>query len=393
MWPTQFSWRVVFPVLLVTPLVWAGLTWTLATLAPRHKMTARVAAVPRPSDETSLAPDRPDGVANPPLVEPSSPSTPPPFSSHPFRTPPPLPVPPGDGKARQPQEPAPPARSDLPPELHVRVDRAVERGLFYLSKQQSDDGSWSPSDYTLAMTALGGLTLLESGVPRDDQRVQRAARSIREQALRNHQSTHTYTVSLVILFLDALQAAEDRPLLRTLALRLIAGQQADGGWSYQVPKLSETDERQLFHALTQVRPPELAQLIRILEESRPLERLTSKPGAAEPAKPLERLTQGATVSPLPEDATKAVALLPEPLRQLPGLREVSSGKSAALTELGLLDRRPPEKRLREKNAEKSKDKAKAAKKLPINYTDNSNTQFAILALWAALRHGVPAEHA
>jgi hypothetical protein len=260
----------------------------------------------------------------------------------------------------------PPAasRSDLPAELQTRVNQAI-------------NGTWGRSSYSLAMTALGGLTLVELGVPRNDERVQRAARYVRERALRDSHQRHTYSVSLVVLFLDSLQAPEDRPLLRTLALRLLAGQRHDGGWSYDLPTLTPSEEKQLLHALSKARPPELARLLRTLEESRPLERITEKPEAPATETPAEKRPALSAE----QELRQAVALLPERLQRLPGLSETKKDP-------------PPERRLGEGRLGEGRlgEKRKPPKVVWAN-TDNSNTQFAILALWAALRQGVPTEHA
>jgi len=400
---SRSAWPILLPVLLITPLVCGGLSWSVARLAPRWTSAQAQAHEQRPPEardlpsslsETqeknasafllpeapaSLPPEAPV-VPGPPVVPHSTPATLSP--AEPLRW-----------KPLQPRASLPSARSDLPAELQQQVNQAIQRGVTYLSKRQRDDGRWSRSDYPLAMTALGGLTLLEAGVPAPDERVQRAAHYIRERVLQDKHSTHTYTLSLVVLFLDALQASEDRPLLRSLALRLLAGQQSDGGWSYNVPKLTPTEEKQLLHALTRVRPPELATLFRTLEESRSLQRITDKPGSTVAAPVLQQITDQPTSDALPSDARQAVALLPEPLRQLPGLNEVA--EATLPSPEPRKDTRPVarpaggRKLLNKDNA----GPAKALKKLPWKHTDNSNTQFALLALWAALRHGVPSEHA
>jgi hypothetical protein len=153
-----------------------------------------------------------------------------------------------------------PAPRRVPPQTaqeKQRVQQAVDRGIIYLKRTQLPTGSWVvgkddwtedclPSFYGAGFAGLGGLALLESGVPADDPAVQAAARFIRLSGPRLHR---TYDVTLAALFLDRLGDARDRPLIRSLALRLAAGQTAQGGWSYQCPLLSRSQEKNLEKAL------------------------------------------------------------------------------------------------------------------------------------------------
>src|SRR5262249_53758885 len=98
--------------------------------------------------------------------------------------------------------------------------------------------------------ALAGLTLLECGVPPSDTAVQKAAQAIRDGA---GLIQATYTLATAILFLDRLYGAapqellprltdaeralaaqkeRDRKLIRSFALRLMAGQDSEGFWGY-----------------------------------------------------------------------------------------------------------------------------------------------------------------
>jgi hypothetical protein len=155
-----------------------------------------------------------------------------------------------------------------------RINRAIDRGIAYLKRTQMPTGSWvvgmavppystvaMPRAYMIGVAALGGLALLESGVPADDRSVQAAARFIR---LSGPRLFRTYDLAPAILFLDRLGDARDRPLIRSLALRLAAGQTGWGGWSYNCPVLTVTQEKRLAEALRkktradvpkQMRPP------------------------------------------------------------------------------------------------------------------------------------------
>jgi hypothetical protein len=232
----------------------------------------------------------------------------------------------------------PPPASTLPPELQEKVNNAIEKGLAALRKRQKPAGTWFEK-YDIALAALPGLTLLECGVPASDEHVRKAAKYVRDRVGSMGAGHSTYTYALSILFLDRLGDDADRPLIRSLALRLIAGQRPDGGWTYDVPKRGRKAEEQLMHALTLNRPRDLEGLIKAVE----------KPGAVQGITRGEGRPEGA--------ARKAVAELPEPLRRLPAFDGDRPWKGGT------------------------------------EETDNSNTQFAGLALWASLRHGVPAEAA
>jgi hypothetical protein len=270
-------------------------------------------------------------------------------------------------KVELPAPPAPAARPALPPEVQKQVNAAIERGLKQLQSKQKVNGSWADKNNAVALAALPGLTLLECGVPASDERVQKAAKYVREKLAKIELRSQTYTVSLAILFLDKL-GDEERPLLRKLALRLLAGQEPDGGWSYTLPTVPPRDEEKLMLALAMNRPRELAKLIKAVEGPRGLERIArgpspgelslGKPGAVRPIEEPRR-----------EEAHKALTDLPDGLRRLPALNGTPSRKAERGVKPGVPSR------------------------WASLMTDNSNTQFAALALWAAVRNGVPAERA
>src|SRR5205807_9705176 len=76
------------------------------------------------------------------------------------------------------------------------VNASVEKGVKYL---KATEGLWLTDQ--AGLTALCGLTLLECGVPTDDDTIQKAALAVRNGAV---QSDQTYAISLAILFLDRL---------------------------------------------------------------------------------------------------------------------------------------------------------------------------------------------
>jgi hypothetical protein len=197
-----------------------------------------------------------------------------------------------------------------------RINQAIDEGVAYLRKHQGGDGQWPGSRRSgvqpTGSTTLAAWTLLESGVPASDPAIQRAATAIR-QAMVNE--TYTYHVSLGIFFLHRLGDPQDIPLLESLAVRLLAGQNPWGGWGYNVPHGGDQDR--------------LNDVIR-----------NRKAG---------------------EQAKKVV--LPRDAGQL--TRETKQQLQVVLNQAG-------------KGAGPG---------------DNSNTQFAMLALWVAGKYGIPVDRA
>jgi WD40 repeat protein len=230
----------------------------------------------------------------------------------------------------------------LPPEERERILKAIERGLAYMRKNQGANGVW-PGGYPIGLAALPGLTLLECGVPPSDPQIQKAAAYVRSAIAR---FDRTYELSLAILFLDRLGDPMDEALIQSLALRLIGGQTSAGGWYYTCPVYSPDDERKLLAALNALRPRSNDDLF------------VPGPDGKKP----DWFPQGMDlpISPsAPVDVKKLVASLPANLQKVPALDIPVPGKPFPTSDL----------------------------------SDNSNTQFAALGLWAAGRHGVPNERA
>ena len=131
------------------------------------------------------------------------------------------------------------------------VNRAVERGVAFLKSVQGSDGTWFTYS-KVGATALAGLTLLECDVPDSDPALRKAADYVRLGSINLEDVHTTYSLSLAILFLDRLGDPADVPLIQSLAVRLLGGQNSSGGWSYHC-RLLGTEEAQRLRSLYQRR--------------------------------------------------------------------------------------------------------------------------------------------
>jgi predicted Zn finger-like uncharacterized protein len=216
----------------------------------------------------------------------------------------------------------------------VQVNQTVARGLAFLRAAQNADGTWTGANDTLpnypaGMTALAGLTLLECGAKKDDPDVAKVADYLRgREQSPNNKIGNTYEISLAILFFDRLGDPKDKDLIPRLGLRLVAGQNPSGGWTYTCPVLADADS---------------VLLARLLDQSKGL-------FSADPATSKLRLE--------PVDPAKL---------------RLDGGAAVPATLAGLAvwqcDTDPA----------------------PQWVSDNSNTQFAVLGLWAAKTRGVPVQ--
>lgn len=245
-----------------------GLVIVLAVLLPRPASTA--VAGPAPQPETAPAAD-----AAPPVPKEMDPTT------------------------------------SLTPQQKQKIAEAIERGVGYLGAalegKTGDAYAQHPGGIPLA-----ALTLLHCGVPENDPILRQALAQVRENG---PNLTATYDLSASVMCLDRLGDPKDKELIRSMALRLIGGQQLGGGWTYGCNVLNAQQEKKLLELL-------------IAREA---------PG---------RVVAG---EPAGDDATG--------VEQLP----VITG-----------------------------DPGKPAEH---HAGDNSNTQFATLAVWGSRKHGVPVRQA
>jgi hypothetical protein len=239
-------------------------------------------------------------------------------------------------------------RPVLPDYLTASIDDSIERGKNYLRRMQTNTGTWATEkSHVVGYAALPALTLLECGVPAGDPGIQRAATFVR-LSVPSKELTSTYEVSLALLFLDRLGNPKDKPYIETLAGRLIASQTPTGGWGYETQYLSTIDTAEILKYVRQLEPLPLNHLLsgRVISMYNPF--VKNEPVA------------GADLNP------KRTVKLPARFLLLP-----------CFTQFGTFPLVDP-------TAENS------AKLAPfLKHTDNSTTQFALLALWAARRHGIP----
>jgi hypothetical protein len=124
------------------------------------------------------------------------------------------------------------------------IDEAIDRGVKLIQGVQGRDGSWRFNQQGMSpgATALCALTLLECGVKDNDRSIEAAATLIRDAA---PTLTKTYSVATAIMFLDRLGDNRDVPLIESLTVRLLAGQTQDGGWWYDCPSISDDEVTRL----------------------------------------------------------------------------------------------------------------------------------------------------
>jgi hypothetical protein len=152
-----------------------------------------------------------------------------------------------ESPAKPNEKPAPKPKNDseikfaafVPDVDQTRVDEAIERGAKYLLHAPL-------VELRVGAQALAGLTLLHCGRSKDEPAVVKLAAEVRRQA---PQLTMTYDLASCVLFLDRLGEPDDRELIRSIALQLIAAQGPQGGWDYTSRVLDQDERTQLLAAL------------------------------------------------------------------------------------------------------------------------------------------------
>lgn len=274
----------------------------------------------------------------------------------------PIPVKPNNGPRVRPIQSTGPTRASLLDPIARKphsavvpqeaIDKAIAAGIEFLKKNPH---RWFlESEHEIGHVSLPGLSLLEVGVAENDPVILKAAAVVRRLAPKER---NTYDLSLAILFLDKLGDPADEPLIRTLGLRLVAGQTTLFGWDYRCPMLTTEMEPPLLAALEALQPKTKLGVPLPREAGKGLIDLQIPLAGGAPAAPKE----SRLVMPLDlKSADHLVKALPEGLRDLPILRPLDAPSPSRFKGRGGRD-------------------------------DNSNTQFSLLALWAARRHGVPVD--
>jgi hypothetical protein len=319
-------------------------------LEPKDKPAPPPVDVPTVKKDSTV-PDRRDDVDVADLGKPDKPTPTPPVIAEKPNPPPDKPNPPPDKPNPPPDKPNPPPDKPNPPpdkekprpgpEVTVtipgtpavpgvdaaRIADAIDKGVKYLKAQQRPDGAWMPPGGT--GYAIGYTAMACLALLECDVPATDPAVKKALMIARTHanQLGSVYDISTAILMLERAGDARDRPLIQKLAARLLAGQSFDGAWIYDAEPLDPAVEQQMLTALRTQWPWSPAQ-------PRPAGALTGKDAPAKLKLPRIDLAK------LPPDVVKWNRWRTRPA---PGAG------------------------------------------------DHSNTQFATLALWAARRHGIPAE--
>ena len=126
-------------------------------------------------------------------------------------------------------------------EEEAEIDAMKTRALAWFKANQLANGTWkNPSGDAFA--GVGGLALLECGIPAADAAVQKAAKNVR---LDLRKQTSTYPIAFGLVFLCQLADPKDAPMIKNLTMRLMAAQSSSGGWGYVCPFLGYKEEQEL----------------------------------------------------------------------------------------------------------------------------------------------------
>ncbi len=212
------------------------------------------------------------------------------------------------------------------------IAKAIEAGVAYLKQSAGELREGNGTGHVTGCNALVAVTLLECGVAPDDPVIKHAAEHVRTTSIK---LTETYDIALAIFFLDKLGTPLDIALIESLTIRLLAGQTSVGAWSYNCPAITEAEAKRLLG---------------LVEKGNELV------GKREPPKPDDPKR---TVTDLPKEIQDQLVLISRGGGTGNGTGSVGGGTPAM------------------------PQGAMAG--------DNSNTQFATLALWVARRHGLPVD--
>jgi hypothetical protein len=208
------------------------------------------------------------------------------------------------------------------------VDAAIRRGSDFLKQQYGNGAAPQDATYGIGPAALAGLALLETGTPANHQAVANIAKAVRYAV---PAETKTYQIVLCLLFLHRLGDPGDEARIQLLAVRLLAGQNARGGWTYECVDSVPRDVEQRLRA-------------RLGENTLVSDRGGTAPAATQSSPAKDRGNGPPPAARLHAEVQKYAATL----------------SNSRVKEFG---------------------------------DDNSNTQFAILGTWVARGHGIAVESA
>lgn len=264
---------------------------------------------------------------------------------------------------------------DVPGVTKAKVEEAIRKGVQYLT---THPGDWfQAGEKPLGHVALGGLALLECKVPASHPVLQQVTANVRALAPSAYQ---TYEIGVAILYLDRLGAPSDRAMIRELGARLIAGQRSNGGWNYDCPILAPGQTLQLLTLLERSRAPRAVIPAVLADPTKDSSEDSPKTPSAEgepevkplPPKFYPKSRIGSALA-APPPAAPSKTPVAAPIAPLPAGPLIRIEGIPAVANLG------------RSKQEMVLDFANAPA------VDHSNSQFAILGLWAARRHGVAAD--
>ncbi len=126
---------------------------------------------------------------------------------------------------------APRAASAQGVSLELRVQRAIERGVAFLVKEQKPDGFWPGEDSTHpgGQTSLAALTLVKSGIAADDTHLRDALAALRPVVFKSSYSASVFLMLQAALIDKAKTnvAGEGRD-----CFEFLLAHQQDGQWAY-----------------------------------------------------------------------------------------------------------------------------------------------------------------
>ena len=226
-----------------------------------------------------------------------------------------------------------------------KIGSAVKKGAEYLDGQFAKGVEAADNQHALGGMALAGLALFEAGNKADSPGLANIIKGINAEAL---SQTQTYQVALCILFYDKLaEKTGDKSyegIIQVLGVRLYAGLNGTGGWGYST-----------WDSVNQ------QEIIRLADSLKKND-LIAKPGVEKPADPsAPKKPDDGFLKPgsAPAPANLANAKLhPEAVRQLQNVHQLLRARGRG-----------------------------------NSFDDNSNTQFGLIGLWVAARHGLPANDA